>query len=408
MWHRLLLRRLPDGERLCIRLPGGRLLCLGGADEASAPLIVAVRTTRALAKIALNPLLAVGDAYMDGTLVVERGNLDDLMALATRTILKARRRKRRRGFAHSRGRANPRARAKRNVAHHYDLSGEFYRLFLDADQQYSCAYFERPDMTLEEAQAAKKRLIAAKLLLFRGARVLDIGSGWGGLALELARTHGAEVLGVTLSEEQLAVSRARAGAAGLGRVRFELRDYRDVTERFDRIVSVGMFEHVGAASHQRFFDTVAERLAEDGVALIHTIVRTDGGGPNNPWIEKHIFPGGSLPAISQIVAAVERAGLVLTDLEVLRLHYAETLRHWRERFAASRVRVRALYGERFCRMWEFYLAGAEAGFRLGTLAVAQVQLAKRNDVAPITRDYLLGASASQPPPTKCTISIRSP
>lgn len=411
MLERLLLRRLPNGERFCIRLPSGRALCFGGATEADAPLIAAITTPRALRRLALNPLTATGEAYMEGELRLERGTIDDLMAIATRFILDIRRRQRRRPRLFRPPVRNSPRRARRNAAHHYDLPGELYRLFLDEDQQYSCAYFAHPDMTLEEAQAAKRRLIARKLLLSPGCRVLDIGSGWGGLGLHLAQAHGAQVLGVTLSREQLEASRRRAAAAGLGQVRFDLRDYRDVEGRFDRIVSVGMFEHVGRDHHQAFFDRVAALLEERGIALIHTIIRTDGPGPNNPWIEKYIFPGGCIPSVSEIANAVERAGLILTDLEVWRLHYAYTLRQWRRRFEANRARAAALFDERFCRMWEFYLAAAEAGFRVGTLAVAQVQLAKRNDSVPITRDYLLGADAPgpvQPPPTNCTISMRSP
>jgi cyclopropane-fatty-acyl-phospholipid synthase len=279
--------------------------------------------------------------------------------------------------------------ARRNVAHHYDLSGELYRLFLDEDRQYSCAYFAEPGMSLDAAQAAKKRHLAAKLLLAPGKRVLDIGSGWGGLALTLAEEHGADVLGVTLSTEQLQEARKRAAARGLDRAaRFELRDYRDLEGTFDRIVSVGMFEHVGPAHYDRFFETVARLLDQKGVAVLHTIGRMDGPGGGNPWIEKYIFPGGTIPALSQIVAAVEKSGLMVTDVEVLRTHYADTLRAWSERFAANRDKVRALYDERFCRMWEFYLAGSEAGFREGDLVVFQVQMAKDRLVVPQTRDYI--------------------
>jgi cyclopropane-fatty-acyl-phospholipid synthase len=275
------------------------------------------------------------------------------------------------------------------VARHYDLSDEFYRLFLDADRQYSCAYFPRQNMSLEAAQAAKKRHIAAKLCLAPGQRVLDIGAGWGGLALTLAEEHGADVLGVTLSREQLAAARERAAQRGLERrARFDLRDYRDVSGRFERIVSVGMFEHVGPSDYQTFFDAIARLLAEDGVALVHTIATMSAPRPNNPWIEKYIFPGGHIPALSEIAPAIERAGLILTDLEVLRVHYADTLRAWRSRFAANREKAKALYDERFCRMWEFYLAGAEAGFREGSLVVFQLQLARNRTATPLTRDYI--------------------
>jgi cyclopropane-fatty-acyl-phospholipid synthase len=266
-------------------------------------------------------------------------------------------------------------------------------LFLDADRQYSCAYFSEPKMTLEAAQAAKKRHIAAKLKLDRpNLAVLDIGSGWGGLGLELARECKANVLGVTLSTEQLGVARERAAAAGLAELcRFELRDYREVEGPFDRIVSVGMFEHVGVKFYEAFFNKVHDLLAPDGVALLHTIGRTDGPGATNPWIAKYIFPGGYTPALSEIMASVERCGLYTTDVEILRLHYAETLKEWRARFRKNWAKAAQLYDERFCRMWEFYLAGAEMTFRYDHLVVFQVQLTKRLETLPMTRDYMADA-----------------
>jgi cyclopropane-fatty-acyl-phospholipid synthase len=333
-------------------------------------------------RITRNPGLAVGEAYMDGTLTIERGTLYDFLAVATRNLAHVKRRRR----APAR---NRRADAGRNVAHHYDLSRALFDLFLDSDKQYSCGYFVRPDMSLDDAQLAKKRHIAAKLALRAGDRVLDIGSGWGGLALTLAEEHGADVVGITLSKEQLRDARERAASRGLARrVRFDLTDYRDVEGEFDRIVSVGMFEHVGPAHYDAYFAAIARLLKRDGVALLHTIGRFDGPAGGNAWIEKYIFPGGTIPALSQIIAATERAGLIVSDVEVLRLHYAETLRAWRERFAARRDEARALYDERFCRMWEFYLAGAEAGFREGALVVFQVQLIKDRAVLPLTRDYI--------------------
>jgi len=375
-----------DGA-LVVRGPDGKAHALGGASEADAPLIVHIHDTATLARILRQPGLAGGEAYMDGTLTIERGTLYDFLALVTRNMRYFP--KRRGWFGGKRRLVNSRGAARRNVAHHYDLSGELYRLFLDADQQYSCAYFAEPGMSLEEAQRAKKRHLAAKLLLRRGHRVLDIGSGWGGLALSLAEEHGAEVLGVTLSSEQLDESRRRAWQRGLHkRVRFDLWDYRDVTGTFDRIVSVGMFEHVGPAHYEDYFGAIARLLDDKGVAVLHTIGRTDGPSGGNAWIEKYIFPGGTIPALSQITTAVERSGLILTDIEVLRLHYADTLREWRKRFAANRDKVRALYDERFCRMWEFYLAGAEAGFREGALVVFQLQMAKDRMAVPQTRDYI--------------------
>jgi cyclopropane-fatty-acyl-phospholipid synthase len=285
---------------------------------------------------------------------------------------------------------NPAARAQKNVAHHYDLNGRLYSLFLDRDRQYSCAYFPRGDETLEAAQLAKKRHIAAKLCLDRpDLRVLDIGCGWGGLALTLARDHGARVTGITLSREQLTEARARALAEGLeDRVSFELMDYRSVSQQFDRIVSVGMFEHVGVGYYKTFLDTVARALTPNGVALLHSIGRMEGPGATNAWIDKYIFPGGYSPALSEVLPAVERSRLVATDIEILRLHYAQTLRHWRWRFAANRDTIASIYDERFCRMFEFYLSSSELAFRRGGNMVFQIQLAARQDAVPLTRDYL--------------------
>ncbi len=377
-----------DGS-LSVRGPDGRVFTVGRDPD---PPMIHIRSHKALRRIARQPGLAAGEAYMDGDLTIERGTLYDFLAVVTRNLKHARRF---RLFAWRP--PNRRGRARRNVAHHYDLSGDLYRLFLDEDRQYSCAYFPRPGVSLEEAQAAKKRHLAAKLLLEPGQRVLDIGSGWGGLALTLAEEHGAEVLGVTLSQEQLEESRQRAARRGLERrVRFEPLDYRDVQGRFDRIVSVGMFEHVGPAHYDAFFETMARLLDDKGVAVLHTIGRMDEPNRGNPWIEKYIFPGGTIPALSQIVSAVERSGLMLTDVETLRLHYADTLREWSRRFAANRDKARALYDERFCRMWEFYLAGAEAGFREGQLVVYQLQLAKDRHAVPLTRDYITDFDRAHP------------
>jgi len=284
---------------------------------------------------------------------------------------------------------NERRSARRNVAHHYDLSVDLYRAFLDEDLQYSCAFFEHPDMTLEEAQNAKKRHIAAKLALGEGQKVLDIGCGWGGLALSLAAWTGASVEGVTLSTEQLNTAQTRAEAMGLAsRASFSLTDYRDIAGTYDRIVSVGMFEHVGRPNYQAFFHSVAKLLKDDGVALIHSIGRSEGPSTTDAFTAKYIFPGGYIPALSEVLPAVERAGLWVTDIEILRLHYAETLRRWYDRFLARRAEVAALYDERFCRMWEYYLVGAEMGFRYGGHMNFQLQLAKRKDALPITRHYM--------------------
>jgi cyclopropane-fatty-acyl-phospholipid synthase len=284
---------------------------------------------------------------------------------------------------------NTTSRSRKNVERHYDLSGELYKLFLDEDMQYSCAYFERPDMTLEEAQLAKKRHIAAKLQIKPGQTILDIGSGWGGLALYIARNFDVDVLGVTLSTEQHAVATERAQAAGLEhRAHFEIRDYRNLSERFDRIVSVGMFEHVGVNHYRTFFDKIATLLKPDGVMLLHSIGRSTGPDVTSPWITKYIFPGGYIPALSEVIPAIEKAGLLVCDIEILRLHYAETLKAWRDRFMARREEAVRLYDERFARMWEFYLAASEMSFRKQNLMNFQIQLTKRQGIAPMTRDYI--------------------
>ena len=353
------------------------------------------KTVRA---IVLNPGLAVGEAYMAETLVPQGCSvyqvLDVLLANLTAAGMAALPTMQGRVVAGTMVRRlrqiNSAVRARRNVAHHYDLNGRLYSLFLDRDRQYSCAYFPRGDETLEEAQLAKKHHIAAKLKLDRpDLTVLDIGCGWGGMALTLARDYGARVTGITLSTEQLAEARARAEAEGLSdRVKFELLDYRAVRDTFDRIVSVGMFEHVGINHYSTFFKVVKQALKPDGVALLHTIGRSDGPGTTNPWIAKYIFPGGYSPALSEIMTPVERSGLIVTDIEVLRLHYADTLRHWRRRFAANRDAIAALYDERFCRMFEFYLAGSELAFRHQDHVNFQVQITREQTAAPLARDYI--------------------
>jgi cyclopropane-fatty-acyl-phospholipid synthase len=284
---------------------------------------------------------------------------------------------------------NPRKRARRNVAHHYDLDGRLYSLFLDADRQYSCAYFETPETSLDDAQLAKKRHIAAKLRLDHDQDVLDIGCGWGGLGLYLAELGGANVTGVTLSREQHAIANERAAEKALSeRAHFLLKDYRDVHQKFDRIVSVGMFEHVGISHYDTFFQKCAELLSDDGVMLLHSIGRSEGPNVTNPWIAKYIFPGGYIPALSEVLPAIERAGLLVTDIEILRLHYAETLKAWRERFLAHRDDVERIYEPRFVRMWEFYLAASEMSFREQNMMVMQIQLSTRQGIVPITRDYI--------------------
>jgi cyclopropane-fatty-acyl-phospholipid synthase len=357
--------------------------------------VVARITDKAAASITLFPGLHLGEAYMDGGLAIEQGELWDLIDIIGRNL-----QGKRLGAQGPVAEAlrsvrirlqqwNDRNAAQRNVAHHYDLSHELYRRFLDADMQYSCAYFARPDMTLEEAQAAKKAHIAAKLRLSPGQTVLDIGCGWGGLGLELAGKHGVKVLGVTLSKEQLAIAQQRARDAGLEHLaEFRLVDYRDVEGPFDRIVSVGMFEHVGVPNYRTYFETVRRLLKPDGVAVVHSIGRHLGPGLTQAWIQKYIFPGGYIPALSEVVPYVEKSDLWITDVEILRLHYAHTLRHWRERFMAARDDMAKLYDERFCRMWEFYLGFSELAFRYMGHMVFQMQLARRVDALPITRDYM--------------------
>ncbi len=344
-------------------------------------------------KLMVWPTLALGEGYMNGTIRIEDGTIYDVLSVLARN---ARNIPRNSAMACATRlgawlkQRNPIDRARRNVAHHYDLSAELYDLFLDADRQYSCAYFDSPGSTLEDAQAAKKRHVASKLLLDRpGLRVLDIGSGWGGLGLYLAGVAGARVTGITLSVEQQKASMARVAAMGMeDQVRFDLRDYREQPGQFDRIVSVGMFEHVGKRNYREFFDKLHGLLAEDGVALLHTCGFTDHPSPINPFIRKYIFPGADQPSLSEISAVVERSGLVITDVEVLRLHYAETLRCWRTRFRARWDEAARLYDERFCRMWEYYLALCEVGFRYRTNIVFQLQLTRRLDATPITRGYM--------------------
>jgi cyclopropane-fatty-acyl-phospholipid synthase len=384
------LRKVVREGSLTVRLPGGMSLKLG--DGGGPPVTIAITSKRWMARIAADPSLAIGEAYMEGGLVLEQGGIYDFVEIIGRNA-KHRPTRRpgplERWWLDRRMQANQRAAARRNVAHHYDLSVDFYRRFLDADMQYSCAYFGRPDASLEEAQLAKKRHLAAKLLLAPGHRVLDIGCGWGGLALTLARETGAAVDGITLSTEQLATAQARAETAGLAaRTSFSLTDYRDVAGPYDRIVSVGMFEHVGRPNFQAYFDQVARLLKDDGLAVIHSIGRYEGPSFTQSWIAKYIFPGGYIPAMSEVLACVERADLMVTDIEILRLHYAETLRAWRERFTAQRAEIAEIYDERFCRMWEFYLCVSEIAFRYRGYMVFQLQLAKNVDAVPLTRDYI--------------------
>ena len=382
-------------RRGTLRLTTARGATFEFGDGTGTP--VAARFTCAAAEWAVlaDPELAVGESYMNGTLVIEQGSIADFLLLAmsqeqsSKPPFWGRPQWLLRYLWRRLAQFNPRRRSRNNVAHHYDLDKRLYALFLDADRQYSCAYFEHPEQSLDDAQLAKKRHIAAKLLPRPGDRLLDIGSGWGGLGLYLAEMCGAQVTGVTLSDEQFALARNRADEKGLaGRVEFRLQDYRDIAERFHRIVSVGMFEHVGVNHYDAFFRKCAELLSDDGVMLLHSIGRSEGPGITNPWIAKYIFPGGYIPALSEVVPAVERAGLLVTDIEILRLHYAETLKHWRDRFLAHRDDLEKIYDQRFVRMWEFYLAASEMTFREQGMMVFQIQLTKRQGIVPITRDYI--------------------
>ncbi|MBC7164555.1 MAG: class I SAM-dependent methyltransferase [Roseovarius sp.] len=396
MWNTILdrfLSRVISRGPLRVTFPDGTIRSYGSGNGEGCAVVLHDPTLPR--RIVLSPDMGVGEGYMDGTLTIEGDDLHGFLSLAIQNIATQAQPWFRRPLEGLRvlkrrfDQFNPVSRARANVAHHYDLSGELYDLFLDEDRNYSCAYFARPDMTLEEAQAAKKRHIARKLLIEPGMHVLDIGSGWGGMGLTLARDFGARVTGVTLSREQHAVANERAERAGLAdRVRFELRDYREVQGRFDRIVSVGMFEHVGVPHYNEYFATVRRLLTDEGIALIHTIGRAGPPGATSPWILKYIFPGGYCPAMSEAVGAVERQGLVTTDVEVWRLHYAETLKEWRRRFEANIDRARALYDERFCRMWRYYLLASELTFRLDSQVVFQFQMSPKQDAVPLTRDYL--------------------
>ncbi len=386
------LRRFIRHGSLRVTTAAGRTYTFG--DGSGTPVAMRFTSAKAQRSVLFNPQLRLGEAYMDGGVVVDQGSIADLLAILLRQDHIATPRwalplQLGRYLFRRVQQFNPRSRSRRNVAHHYDLDGRLYALFLDADQQYSCAYFEAPDQSLDDAQLAKKRHLAAKLKVEPGAKVLDIGCGWGGLALYLAETAGARVTGITLSQEQYA--RAQQRALERGRTQdamFRLEDYRDVAGPFDRIVSVGMFEHVGVVHYDTFFRKCANILDPDGVFLLHTIGRSGSPSVTNAWIAKYIFPGGYIPALSEVLPAIQRARLVVTDVEILQLHYAETLKAWRERFLAHREEVERLYDARFVRMWEFYLASSEMAFRESDMVVFQIQMAKRKGVVPQTRDYI--------------------
>ncbi|PWG62534.1 SAM-dependent methyltransferase [Spiribacter halobius] len=390
----MLERVLEEGVHagtLRLETPDGGTRTFGsGAPEAE----LRLHDRRAAKRVVTDPEFMLGQTYMDGQWSTP--DLRALLDLLLRNFAAELPRRRHRwleALLRPLQQWNRRAASRRNVAHHYDIDESLFRRFLDSDLQYSCAYWPRRDLTLEQAQAAKRAHIRRKLCLQPGHRVLDIGCGWGGLAIELAEQAGVRVVGLTLSAEQARVARERVRARGLeDRVEIRLEDYRDVPETFDRIVSVGMFEHVGTRYYDTYFNGVHEHLAPGGVALIHTIGRVTPPGITNPWIRRYIFPGGYIPAMSEVMAAVERQGLTSTDVEVLRLHYAYTLAEWFRRFQGVRDEVVREKGERFCRMWEFYLAVSEMAFRWRGLVVFQFQLARDQTAVPLTRDYLYEAS----------------
>lgn len=390
---RLLERIVVDGA-LAVTDHKGRSRVYGPGGRPAAA--IRIHEPAVYRRLALRPTLALGEAYMNGGVTIEGGGLRELLEICTRAAQALERHP----LVSIKGnldlllrpirQANGLLRSRRNVRHHYDLSSRFYELFLDSDLQYSCGYFPEGGESLDEAQTKKKRHIMAKLLLEPGMSVLDIGSGWGGLAMSIAQAQHVAVEGLTLSEEQLRAARARAAAAGLtDRVQFELRDYREERRQYDRIVSVGMFEHVGVAQYRTFFAKIRDLLRPDGAALVHSIGRMEPPCETNPWLRRYIFPGGYCPSLSETLAAIEKTGLWVTDVEIWRLHYAETLRLWNERFQANRAEIAKLYDERFCRMWEFYLAGCEMAFRHGPMMVFQLQLAKNPRSVPLARDYMV-------------------
>ena len=388
----LLKKILKKGNLVWIK-PNGLDFKYG--DSTGTP--IKMRTTNDFSeiKMMMNPSLHFGESYMNGSLILEEGTIHDLLKLIfvnsrsndDHWVMKVD--KIIRAIRNRIVSSNYIPKSKKNVAHHYDLSDKLYDLFLDKDRQYSCAYFNSSNDTLEQAQLNKKELIAKKLLLEEGQSVLDIGSGWGGMASYLSKRSNVNVKGVTLSEEQIAYSQQRKIDESLDKVEYALQDYRKVEESFDRIVSVGMFEHVGTPHYQEFFNKIYELLNEKGVALIHTIGRIDQPTTNDQWIEKYIFPGGYIPALSEVMQRIEKSGLTTTDIQVLKFHYAETLKRWRYNFYDNIDKVREFYDDKFCRMWDFYLSSSQASFEESTLVIYQLQLSKDKKTVPDSRDYML-------------------
>ncbi|RDE07292.1 SAM-dependent methyltransferase [Sphingomonas aracearum] len=395
----MFLSRAIKRGQLSLTKPDGSIATFGTPDPDLKPVAFTIHETAVYRAIVADPGLGVAEAFMDGRLTIEQGDILDLLMLATansrwengRNALAAKPWRRVMGkFRHKFLTGNKLARSKRNVAHHYDLSDRLYDLFLDADKQYSCAYYTDPANSLEQAQGDKKAHIVAKLAIEPGMRVLDIGCGWGGMALYIHAKTGAEVLGITLSEEQLKVARRRAQEAGVAdKVRFELIDYRNLTGTFDRIVSVGMFEHVGAANFRTYLAKCRDLLTPTGVMLLHTIGRADGPDFTDKFTDKYIFPGGYIPSLSETLEANNFIRWFVTDVEVLRLHYAYTLKAWYDRTVAAHDAIVALYDERFFRLWTFYLAGAYVSFMNGTLVNFQIQFARDRTALPLTRDYMI-------------------
>lgn len=397
-----LFQKVVQTGNLSIQVGQGPVRSYG--DGTGPAISVHIKNWSTALHIALNPYYMIGQAYMDGDLVITKnGGLYSFLEILVKNTgpdhkqdpALIRFRQNLRHLIKRFLQYNQMRRSRRNVAHHYDLSGSLYKLFLDPGLNYSCAYFENPDDDLETAQNNKLALITRKLCPIPDMHVLDIGCGWGSMALWLARHHGARVTGITLSEEQMRVAQERVEKAGLSdRVAIRLMDYRAIDGQFDRIVSIGMFEHVGLPFYRQFFETVAARLKPDGVALLHHIARSSGPGVTNSWLNKYIFPGGYSPSLSEVLPHIERSGLIITDAELLRLHYAQTLRHWRARFMEKRDKALALYDERFCRMWEFYLAGSELSMRYGGHLVVQWQLTHNQEAVPLTRAYLFESDTS--------------
>lgn len=366
-------------------------------DNTGEPVHLRFTSSKWEREVALDPALKLGEAYMEGGFEFVKGDIYKLLEIifeSTGPVAENQMWMKAMSFIRTATKRfvqmNTLKRSARNVQHHYDLSGKLYDLFLDPDRQYSCAYFQSPDTDLNEAQLAKKRHLAAKLQVNKGEKLLDIGCGWGGLGLYFARVLGADVTGVTLSHEQFGIANQRAKTLGLeNRAKFLLEDYRNLNAQFDKIVSVGMFEHVGIGHFKEYFDHVKRLLKPDGRFVLHSIGRSGEPGATNPWIAKYIFPGGYIPSLSEVIPVIEKSGLIITDIEILRLHYAETLKAWRQSFLAHWDEAKALYDERFCRMWDFYLAASESAFRWQGMMVFQIQLAHKQDAVPLTRDYIM-------------------